>query len=292
MHTEKTNGHPESSRPRRCCLPTLAPLSSSPSSYSTACHQHSPPLFRPRCGWCSAWPCDEREGPREIFNATSLTHPLQSIMSERISTALAWIISFLWLCLPCNLSAAALSSPQLDLIQQHLQDYIWQRSRAPARTQHNPRKPLYSRQHLTFPRRFKETFRSGWLGGEGPPGEPSARPQTRSTAPSAIAPRLHIKLPPEVTLHSILYCTWPHAACWPDWSQRGRGQRSASAPRKRTFFHNRQMIRVKKEYAWSLITMPPGFLVNKAVISFFQEPLSCCDEELFFFYEKKEAGML
>lgn len=38
--------------------------------------------------------------------------------------------------------------------------------------------------------------------------------------------------------------------------------------------------------------MPPGFLVNKAVISFFQEPLSCCDEELFFFYEKKEAGML
>lgn len=100
-----------------------------PCTQSTACHQCSPPLFRPCCGWCSAWPCDEREGHSDIFNATSLTHPLHSIMSARISIVPAQIILFLWwLCWPCNLSTAALSSARLDLIQQHLQDYIWQPS--------------------------------------------------------------------------------------------------------------------------------------------------------------------
>lgn len=59
---EKTGGRTESSRPQRYCLATLAQLSSSARSYSTACHQCSPPPFRPCCGCCSAWSCDEREG--------------------------------------------------------------------------------------------------------------------------------------------------------------------------------------------------------------------------------------
>lgn len=111
------------------CLPELGQLSASSCFFSTACYQCSPPLFGPCWGRCSARPCDERGEPCETFNASSLTHALYSIMSEHISIVPAWIILFHWqLCWPCNLSAAALSLAQLDLIQQHLQDYIWQRS--------------------------------------------------------------------------------------------------------------------------------------------------------------------
>lgn len=69
---------------RRCCLPALARLSSSPCFFSTACHQCIPPLFIPRCGWRSAWPCDKREGPSEIFNATiPRTSSCQSVSAQR-----------------------------------------------------------------------------------------------------------------------------------------------------------------------------------------------------------------
>lgn len=125
--TDCKRGRKRHAQAQCCCLFTLAQPCSSPCFYSTACHQCSPALFRPRCGWCSAWPCDERRGPERFL----MQLPSHILMSKRISTVPAWIIPFLWwLYWPCNPSTAALGFAQLDLIQQHLQDYIWQRSTA------------------------------------------------------------------------------------------------------------------------------------------------------------------
>lgn len=63
-------------------------------------------------------------GPLRYLMQLPPTHPLHSIMLEYISTVLAHNTILRCPCRPCNLSTAALSSAQLDLIQQHLQDYI------------------------------------------------------------------------------------------------------------------------------------------------------------------------
>lgn len=176
------------------------------------------------CGWCSAWPCDERGGACEIFNATSLTHPFYSIMSERISIVPVWIIPFLWcLCRTCNSNTAALGSAAFTRLRMTTQHSSFPRHNITWGSHYTPLSalnfsPSTSKRHSGV---GSSEVRLPW--------EAPARPQTLRSAPPDIASSSHIKLLPVVPLYFILYTwrRWWYATRWPDWSERSRGQRSA-----------------------------------------------------------------
>lgn len=130
-------------QPESCCLPSLAQISSSPSFKSTACHEHSPPPFRPRCGWCSARPCDEREKPWEMFN--NLPHTsfiVYCVRAYQQRAGLTNTVSLrITLTMYCNRSSAALGSAGFDSAA-FTYDNVDQHLRPPGPAQHDLSKPL------------------------------------------------------------------------------------------------------------------------------------------------------
>lgn len=82
---------------------------------------------------------------------------------------------------------------------------------------------------LNLPPALERDIQEGIAQRWGPLQETLARLEPLCSTPSDTEPSSHIKLLSVVAVHFTLYMwkRWWRTRCWPDWSERGRGQRSA-----------------------------------------------------------------